>query len=182
MSKTISNIEEFSKALGDFATKLLPAQVVALQKKMVFEIHRRLVFRTPVDSGYARRNWQVTVGVPAVGVVNDQSAGAAFAALASLQPFGVAFITNNVPYIEVLEYGGFVPADPISSEEANKRRASRRRAAVKKQARARDAAARGLASARGGDAGIPLVKGGFSLQAPRGMLGITLDEMRTVFP
>lgn len=181
MAKSPTNIAEFQKQLGDFASKLLPPQVLALQKKLVFEIHRRVVMRTPVDSGHARRNWQVTVGAPAVGEVTGQ-APPPLAALAGLQPFGVAFITNNVPYIEVIENGGWIPADPENSPEANKARAARRRAAVRKQARARVAQARGLSSARKGDAGIPLVKGGYSLQAPRGVLGVTLDEMRSIFP
>lgn len=175
-----TNAKEFVQALGDFATKLVPAQVLALQKKVTIAAHGLIVKRTPVDSGHARRNWQVTVGAPATGEVS--AAAAPFGALASLQPFGVAFLTNNVPYIEVIEYGLWKPADPENSPEANKRRAARRRNAVKRTSRAIDAKARGLKSARGGDAGIPLVKGGYSLQAPQGMVAVTLAELKAVFP
>jgi len=178
--RKIMDIEDFQKKLGDFAKKLLPRQVLALQKKIVLEVHKRVVIRTPVDSGHARRNWQVTVGSPASGEISaDQPA---LNALGSLKPFGIAFITNNVIYIEVLEYGGFVPADPENSPDANKARAARRRSTQKKQARARDAQARGLKSTKKGDAGIPLVSGGFSLQAPKGMMGITIQEIKSIFP
>lgn len=77
--------------------------------------------QTPVDTTRAVSNWQVTVGAPAGGEVAPHvpgsvgGSGAATAraitksrgraAVAGLKGGKPAFISNNVPYIGVLEYG-----------------------------------------------------------------------------
>lgn len=76
------------------------------------ETHRRIVLRTPVDTGRARGNWMVSEGEPVTESDPsrfDKTGGAGMAeakGLAKDLKFGdVAFIVNNLPYIEALENG-----------------------------------------------------------------------------
>ena len=66
----VESLAQFNKSIDDFARKI-PGKVSALQKKIVLEALKRIVERTPVDTGRARGNWQVTIGTPARGVVED---------------------------------------------------------------------------------------------------------------
>lgn len=70
-----------------------------------------LVMRTPVDTGRARGNWQVSIGAPRDGEtgVNDRGGNSAIAsgsqAIAAQRGFQTIVIQNNVPYIELLNDG-----------------------------------------------------------------------------
>ena len=72
----------------------------------------RIIERTPVGTGHARANWQVSLNRPATGTVSGTDAGGA-ATLArgaaviarDRDPFSTVWITNNVPYIQELEQG-----------------------------------------------------------------------------
>jgi hypothetical protein len=86
-------------------------QTAAALRMTALEIHRRVVFKTPVDTGRARANWQITLGTSKVRVLTDtdKSGTATIAAgLAVLrampQPYDI-LIANNLPYIIPLEYG-----------------------------------------------------------------------------
>jgi len=101
---------QFNKEIQDFA-KTVPDKVTELQKKIVLEALRRLVQKTPVDTGRARGNWQVTIGNPAGGQLDTTDAdgqatiAAGLAAIAGLPDYQVVWISNNVDYIENLEHG-----------------------------------------------------------------------------
>ena len=100
--------------------KKLDAQVVmkqfrqaaeaALQSTIV-EAHARIVDRTPVDTGRARANWHVVANDPDPPVTTetdpDGSAAKARAAADAreIKLGDVAYISNGVPYIELLEHG-----------------------------------------------------------------------------
>ena len=73
---------------------------------------KRIVARTPVATGHARANWQVSLGGPALGVVagaDPSGADTVAKGLAAINrdrdPFATVWITNNVPYIQTLERG-----------------------------------------------------------------------------
>lgn len=90
-----------------------------VRRKFVLDLHADLVRATPVDTGHARANWQVSVGAPAEGIVEGEDKGAkgsdpsaASVAAASSVAMGTAkvhdetmYITNNLPYIERLNDG-----------------------------------------------------------------------------
>jgi len=105
-----TNIAQFNKELDDFAKKV-PDKVTIIQKKVVLEALRRLVMRTPVDTGRARGNWQVTIAEPAENQVEvtdkegDSTIAKGLAALTGLPDYQVVWISNNVNYIEFLEHG-----------------------------------------------------------------------------
>ena len=82
-------------------------------RKVALELFSRVIFKTPVDEGRARSNWQVSIGSPANGTVeiNDKNGRAtmakATAASAGFDAGDTIFLTNNLPYIMKLEEGGY---------------------------------------------------------------------------
>jgi hypothetical protein len=62
---------------------------------------------TPVDTGRAKGNWQCTIGSPASGTVETSGEDAAMSAMMQAVPDYAGkkvFLTNNLPYIQKLEY------------------------------------------------------------------------------
>jgi hypothetical protein len=147
------NLDEFNRELADAARDLTEREIVLLHQRTHLDALGRVVKRTPVDTGRTRGNWQSTLGAPASGEVAARTGEAVNAeglqVIGDVEPFGVSAITNNLDHILVLEEGGFVPTDPGPSKD---RRPSRK--------------------------GRVLVEGGFSVQAPRGMVAITVEELK----
>ena len=90
------------------------ANVERIFQKVALDLFRGVVMSTPVDTGRARGNWQVTLGAPASGEVNVT--GSALGVGAASVAHGAEtvkrakgdvsiFLTNNLPYIRALEYG-----------------------------------------------------------------------------
>ena len=82
-----------------------------LGKAAGFELGRRIMRRTPVDTGRARANWNASIGSPDASTTESTSSMTATARLVSttaeLQLFkGQEFwVTNGLPYIQALEDG-----------------------------------------------------------------------------
>ncbi len=69
-----------------------------------------IIKMTPVDTGRAKGNWQCTIGSPANGETDTLGEGAAMSAMIGAVPRGAGkcvFLTNNLPYIKKIEYGGY---------------------------------------------------------------------------
>ena len=73
---------------------------------------KNIIHGTPADKGRARNNWFLTVGVPS----NKSTTSASIGGGGSLSQAGKLpkivlgkkiFFTNNLPYINTLEYGGY---------------------------------------------------------------------------
>jgi hypothetical protein len=113
-----------------------------LGRKIALELFRRVIYKTPVDSGRARANWQVTIGSAASGTVEiDDTNGTATMTRATAASRGfragdIIYLTNNLPYIMKLEEGGYPDG--------------------------------------------PKTVGGFSRQAPAGMVALTVQEFAIV--
>lgn len=79
--------------------------------KVALELLNDLVLGTPVDTGRARGNWQLSIGSPRTSALdrtdkNGQGTiGKAEAELESMRELRVIYITNNLPYIEPLMNG-----------------------------------------------------------------------------
>lgn len=105
------SLEALNKEIDEAIGKATPEQVVVIQKKLVLDLLTRLVKKTPVDTGRARGNWQVSITeFPDTFVeVTDKDGGSTIdeglAELTNLQPYALVYITNNVPYILYLEGG-----------------------------------------------------------------------------
>lgn len=144
----VVNLKQFATRLARLTRELPEQQVRAVRNQLALTALRALVFTTPRDTGNAVANWQVTTGSPATGWTPkaDRDAQNATvqegaAAIARAPVYGVVHITNNVPYIEVLNNGGFMPPNPGPSTDP-----------------------------RPGRNGRVLVRNGYSIQAPAGML------------
>lgn len=114
-----------------------------------------VVLLTPVDTGRARSSWNVSVGVPDASV---PSAGRRYSRrpaviagarkrLASLGRYQTVWITSSLPYITVLEYGGY--PDPVALGTWDRKL---RRYVIRSS-------------------------GGYSKQAPRGMVRLTVGGL-----
>lgn len=104
-------------------------------KQLAFEIVSNLVSApseggTPVDTGWARANWQPSIGEPARGVSGSRESVSAAGQAAGLQQVlnwklvsgTKVHITNNVPYIGFLNDGSSAQA-PAGFVQAAIRRA-----------------------------------------------------------
>lgn len=152
-----TNAIAFNAELRAWARDRLPAEVGKLARAVALEALRRVVLRTPVDFGQARGGWVAGLGAPSSSSgTGDPSGGSAIAAgtaiIATAPDFGVIHVSNNVPHSAILDQGGFVPADPGPSKDP-----------------------------RPGRKGRVLVSGGYSVQAPAGMVDVTLGELRAIF-
>ena len=97
--------------LRKFAEKAGKNADIAI-RTVCLDLTTGVVFKTPVDTGRARGNWQASIGTPAVGEVAtlDKSGTAAIAAAQGAiarAPGNVFVLANNLPYIARLEFEGY---------------------------------------------------------------------------
>lgn len=91
-------------------------KVLLITKKMALTLLRKVIQKSPVDSGRFRGNWQLEVGAEPSGtlnVVNRAAKGTmptetfspAAASVQKALPFEPIYIVNNLPYAQALENG-----------------------------------------------------------------------------
>lgn len=80
-----------------------------------FALYSSIVKKTPVDTGRARANWNVSVGSNDTSITEETKKNGLKHEISEINPNGdeSIFISNNLPYIEKLEYGGY-PNPPKS--------------------------------------------------------------------
>lgn len=100
----IADLNQADKEAGELSLKF--------QKRIALEALRRLVNRTPVDTGRARGGWQVRQTIASENDNGNIDTGGGSTITAGLSiinrvriPFGVIVIFNNVEYIVFLEEG-----------------------------------------------------------------------------
>lgn len=142
----MGTILEFEGDLDKFA-KQVGIDVDTVVKRVAFDLFERIVKKTPVDTGRARASWNISIGEPVFTVAPDGKsamneadirAKAARALAAGRKLTEPVWITNNLPYIIVLEEGGY----PINPKQKTGK-----------------------------------TKGGFSVQAPHGMVALSIEEV-----
>ena len=113
MKLRVRNQKEFAKFLQDVA-KQVNLDVITVQKKLALDIYRDVIAGTPVDTGRAMNNWNLSIATPdrsvteqggVVNAVQTIKQTGALGELASLKPFQTVWISNNLPYIMELEEG-----------------------------------------------------------------------------
>jgi hypothetical protein len=110
-----------------------------LVKRVAIEVGDVLINNTRVDTGLARSNWQATLDVPAAGTIppyapgrklglaetaNANAAKAQLQSTTSIFDLGrnrAIFITNNVPYIGLLNDGSVAESPTNFVEKAVQR-------------------------------------------------------------
>lgn len=106
------DLRQFELGVSNFTVRVVPDRVRRVRDALALEGHRTIVMLTPVDTGRARANWQVSVGTPAEGFVEAFDAGgsatiargAGIIAEAS-DPYSMIWIHNGVPYVMYLNDG-----------------------------------------------------------------------------
>lgn len=97
----------------------LRAHAAERVRDLTINVQAGLAAETPVDTGFAAGNWQITIGAPASGTVAlGGSVAVGASVLADYQlDHGSTFVTNNAAYIQRLNAGhsqqapaGFVEA------------------------------------------------------------------------
>lgn len=133
-----TDFRKFELELDAFCKKV-EQSAATVTKRVAFDLFRRIVRKTPVDTGRARAAWNMSVNeahrtVPPEGQASypEPTAGALV-----VQPGDEIWISNNLPYIVKLEEGGYT-----KKKETGK------------------------------------TKGGFSLQAPHGMVAVSIEEVK----
>lgn len=98
------------KRIGD----LIAIEPVLVQKKLAFDIFADIVADTPILTGRAMNNWNISVGNVDrstteeggnAGSIEGAKQSEALAALAGLQPGSTVWISNSLPYIVALNDG-----------------------------------------------------------------------------
>jgi len=122
-----SDLAKLNSMMAEVTKNLLPRQTAMFHRKIHLEVLKRVVMRTPVDTGRARGGWQSSVGHvgtgessyegrenasdpkaprravggPAAAHAVNQGVGAS----AAIQGYTMSYITNNVHYVKYLENG-----------------------------------------------------------------------------
>lgn len=110
-----NNLAGFERDLDRFAESLSVGTETVV-KKIALDVFAGVVRKTPVDKGRARASWVIGVERPADSPILPEdtvfSAAEAqryaqreLAGLSELKPFDTVFVSNSLPYIEVLEDG-----------------------------------------------------------------------------
>lgn len=107
---SIKGANSFSKLISDFA-KEVPELAVQVTNKACLDLFSSVVMDTPVDTGRARGNWQISIGQGISSQVDSEdkdgagTIGKATSRLLTDKTTAPVFIQNNLPYIKKLEYG-----------------------------------------------------------------------------
>lgn len=97
--------------IADFLRRGTEKQVSQATRRLALQALSGLVLRTPVDTGRARGNWQVSIGAPRDGETgtNDRAGAGTIAAgnavIGQQRAFQVIVLQNNLPYITRLNEG-----------------------------------------------------------------------------
>lgn len=155
------------RGFDEVRTKLavLPESIF---KAFVLEIHRRLVQRTPVGinpGGRTRANWMLTEGEPSTELREEEDPSGekalaeAVGLVAKLSGDQIAYLINNVPWMAKLEFGGY-PGGKLDTTPVK------------------------LGTRVPGVTGFTKYElrsiGGFSYQAPEGIVRVTVEEGRLI--
>jgi len=165
----VENLAQFNLEMRKLGKTIPEEELLTVQKKMTFDGLSRIINRTPVDTGRARGNWQVTINEKPRGEldIEDKSGAAAMAAGiatgATIPPFAIVYIANNVSYIEVLERGRHLAEIPEHERGPFDRVTKRGVEHVRKHRVSAHRAMRG------------------SERAPAGMVGLTFEELLQIF-
>lgn len=100
----------FSDQVANFASGT-KKEIDRRVRGVTLALFRGVILGSPVDTGRFRGNWQTSVGAPAEGALEavDPSGSAAIAnVIANMGGAGSqTWMTNNLPYSEVLEFGEY---------------------------------------------------------------------------
>ena len=106
-------LQKFQSQLVKFTANLPERAGELVTKKVAMDVLAAVVMETPVDTGRARGNWQASVSSPVDSTtdkVDKDGETTTYSETIKIDGMSVPqgqtiWITNNVPYIEMLEDG-----------------------------------------------------------------------------
>lgn len=102
-----TNLNKFINEIED-ASKRQQVEFSLFLVREGFDLLRRIVQKTPVQTGRTQGNWQITVNRPADTVLDRTHASGphsdAMSTLPAVKMGETVWFSNNVPWIERLEY------------------------------------------------------------------------------
>ena len=114
------NLGSFARRIRQTARDVEPAVDDTL-RKVALVANQTLIMATPVDTGRARANWQVSIDTEIEGEIGDTNAQAAITRNAEVirgYRNGAIILQNNVPYIGALNNGSSAQAPAGFVEKA----------------------------------------------------------------
>lgn len=109
----------FSADVSRFATKA-KANMDTVVRRATFELSNTLIFKTAVDTGLLRSNWQIGQDMVPTGTLPIGQSPAPAQAM-TLNAGHIAWITNNLPYaMPILEFGHSKQTPPATARIAVK--------------------------------------------------------------
>lgn len=108
----------FSASIGKFAVETIQ-RAENVGKNGAIKLFRGVILDTPVDTGRLRANWQATANSPALGELDlEDKTKEATPTIESMKSIVLAqgmdftvFLSNNLPYAQVAEYGEWKDKD-----------------------------------------------------------------------
>ena len=79
-------------------------------REMILKLFTAIIKDTPVDTGRLRANWQTSAGKPKTKTLKSTNAQRAYNQAEKVlkgNPFDDIWLSNNLPYAVVIEYGLF---------------------------------------------------------------------------
>ena len=144
-------MSKWSLDLSAYARKR-KVEIQEVRKTYAYALYSSIVKKTPVDTGRARANWNIAVGEQDTSTTEKtRKSPKPQSVMPEVEGDEPIFISNNLPYIETLEYGGY-PKD-VKKGTYNKKKGTYEVRSVN----------------------------GFSKQAPEGMVGATLANNENIF-
>lgn len=133
--------------------KITEDKIEQIFRLSAIQLFKSVILKTPVDTGRARSNWQTEIGKFSKGEIDHIKNNEALIAdmINKVNEGTIAqgyFLANNLPYIQKLEYGGYPLAPKQGSWDKKKKDF------------------------------VIKTEGGFSKQAPEGMVRISLEEVK----
>ncbi len=105
-------LSQFAKQAGEDADKAV--------RRVVLDVGRRIIERSPVDTGRFRSNWFFSTGTPSTSITQDTTSREVrgMGDLTDAKAGGVFYISNNLPYAYRLEVRGATKAANARGEIA----------------------------------------------------------------
>lgn len=151
------SLRVFRKEIFQYEKEYLPAEFRDFLILRYGELFVRIVRRTPVETGHLLQNWRISVGTPSRGILEggdktgDATIAAGFAALRQL-PTSFAIYSATIFIQNHVPYASVIERGGFVPTNPGP-------------------------STQRGHKGEILVRGGFSVKAPQGMLGVSLQEV-----
>jgi hypothetical protein len=110
----VTNFHQFQADLRKFAESI-DVKFETVVRRVIVDLFRRIVERTPVDTGRLRASWTISINSPDLDVAPDRRYSPAEAAAKAREKEKIAYlsrpmrqvvyISNGLPYAEVIENG-----------------------------------------------------------------------------